>query len=380
VELSTVTRSKLLNVTSLSGALCCYLRAVLESERTEERLPTHPEAILGSIVHEALRHSGNRGPGAVLQEIQETLSSARGVMTSSATASGNVSLREVIPATRMSAKLAAARRFAAEYSAPKAGARRQSPRRATANERFPQGSWREVVLASEARELTGQVDLLRVEPNVCTIIDFKTGAATSESDKLVEAYVNQLHFYFLLAKEHGYGPNFRLSIVAADGTFPVQLDDDRLSRLEERLQRVVGAAPLGVECAGRELAHVSESCSSCAFRPWCGAYRAEVPAMWKEERPKFMLPPDIWGTVVKVLPGHSGTALDAVYLRDAASRLVCITGVPERLTSTMMHTNSCVGFFAVQGKGEGSTHPQNFVLGVPGDLRASNHAALVTRM
>jgi hypothetical protein len=106
-------RSQPLMVTALSAEPVCALRAVLRSERASGRLPPHPEAILGTIVHNALRHCGNRGADAVLAEVRTALSGPQGIIDSAATVSGSISLRDVIPATRLSAKLAAARRFAA---------------------------------------------------------------------------------------------------------------------------------------------------------------------------------------------------------------------------------------------------------------------------
>src|SRR5262249_21284987 len=145
--------------------------------------------------------------------IQESLSSPRGVMPSSATTSGTISIREVISASRLSARLAAARRFAAEGSAPKNAPIGGHPSHGSLNVgRLAYGTWREIRLESERRQLVGQVDLIRVEPNVTTIIDFKTGSAMLDSGKLVEAYVNQLHYYFLMAREKAYGPNVRLSV------------------------------------------------------------------------------------------------------------------------------------------------------------------------
>lgn len=382
VELVNVTRSLPLSVTSLCGPHVCRLRAVLESEKFEKRLPRNVDAILGTIVHDALRRCGTLGPDAVSQNIQEVLSGSHGVIRSIATYSGTIKLREVIHATRLSAKLSAARRFAAACATPAKRATKEGAQKSgTKLPRSRQyGIWREIKLVSEKQELIGQIDLLQAEPAVCTIIDFKSGRALSDSDELNEAYVDQVHYYLLLASANGYGPQFRLKIVAADGTFSVKHDEDRLEKLENRLRTVLAAAPRNCQCAAKTLASVSESCSFCSFRPWCGSYLEIAPSLWTQEKPAFPPPPDIWGTVIKVVRGHSGPGFDAVYLRDAASRLVCISGVPDRVSATIVHENTRVGFFSVQGTGGGSSHPQNFVLGVPENPRASSHEALVVQM
>jgi hypothetical protein len=226
-------------------------------------------------------------------------------------------------------------------------------------------------------ELVGQVDLLKAEAGTCTIIDFKTGSATTNTDEVVEAYANQLHCYLILAREYGYGPKFILSVVAANGTFAVDPDDRRVTILTERLREVVKAAPKGTLCVASSLATFSQACCSCSFRPRCKVYQSEAPLRWKDPTPDAQLPPDTWGTVVKVLHDHDGPGFDAVYLKDAASRLVCIRGVPARLTETVAREDSQVAFFSVRGNGAGPVHPQNFSLAVPGDPRAGSHSALI---
>ena len=102
--------------------------------------------------------------------------------------------------------------------------------------------------------------------------------------------------------------------------------------------------------------------------------------MWNEERPRVGVPFDIWGNIESVRVGPPEQTFLSVLLRDAANRLVSVTGVPARFFEDPMTSGVRMGFFAVRARSTGRGHPQNFVLADPADRNASAHAALVLRM
>jgi hypothetical protein len=358
------------------------LRVVLESERTIPRLPSHPEATLGSIVHAALRDFGEQGAEAVLAEIRKALSDDRGKVKTLAFASGAATLREILPVSRISAKLAAARQFA--DAIPQA-TRRHSGETANGHKghapaHLPPGSWREIGIRSDELQLTGQIDLLNVTTRRCDIIDFKTGSAKSDDGVFVDSYVDQLHCYLMLTRSRGYGPSFRLRLIAGDGSFPVPVDEARVEKLQDLLQAIRAAAPMGAEVEAGSLARVCEACTSCAFRAWCPKYLAEIPVLWRMPVPPFVLPSDVWGVVEKVALGSGSGAFYSVYLRDEAGRLDCVSGVPPRLVESQIQVGSRLGFFAVIGRGPSSGQPQNFLLAAPDDPRHGSHTAMIVSL
>lgn len=355
------------------------LRVVLESERTTPRLPSHPEATLGSIIHAALRDFGEQGAEPVLAEIRKALSDDRGKVKTLAFASGAATLREILSVSRISAKLAAARRFA--KAIPQAtrrhtgeGAKAQREHDAAT---LPPGSWREIGITCDELQLTGQIDLLHVTTRTCDIIDFKTGSAKSDDGAFVDSYVDQLHCYLMLARSRGYGPRFRLRLIAGDGSFSVSLDEARVKKLHDLLRAITAAAPMLTEVVAGSLARVCEACTTCAFRAWCPKYLAEIPLLWRMPVPPFVLPSDVWGVVERVALGAGSGSLYSVYVRDEAGRLACVSGVPQRLVESQIQVGSRLGFFAVIGRGPSSGHPQNFMLAAADDPRNGSHTAMI---
>jgi hypothetical protein len=383
VRIESAVRTKLISVTALAGASECPLRTILESELTCPRLPDPPEARLGSLVHRAIELCGGSGPEAVFEHLLGALAGSEGVFRSDASASGESVLSEILGASRVSAKLAAARRITEAIA--------MTPRRAVSSGRGPStvpyrfhprpvGDWNEVAMSSDELQLQGRLDLLRVTNARCTIVDFKTGRALDDDATVNDRYANQLHLYALLARVNGYGSNIRMEILASDGRFSVPESDARTSRLSTELKMLTGAAPLGRETDARVLARFCASCATCRFRPWCGTYLESAPPMWKEEGPSIGVPFDIWGYIESVRTGSPGQDFCSVILRDAAHRLVSVTGVPTRLLEGYPNSGARIGFFAVRARSTGRGHPQNFALADPADPRASAHSALVLRM
>jgi hypothetical protein len=380
VDIKSVTRSAHLGVTAMSHEPFCGLRAVWASEEFPHSLPRHPEAVLGSIIHAALRTLSHEGADAVLSLVREALSGAKGTIATAATQSGVVSLREAIPATRLSAKLAAARRFATVGSEQdvRRTEKLDHAKRGGDRPRSQYGTWREASFASEHLQLKGQMDLFRATPGRYTIIDFKSGRVASETGKLLEAYMNQIHYYAMLVEEAGYGPDCELTIIGADGSFSVPRDGGRIEVLGARLSDLLASTPRGAITGSDRIARVSEACTSCSYRPWCGSYTTMAPDLWRAAQVPFRLPMDTWGIVQRVFTDHEAPGFKMVHIVDAASRLVSITGIPTRLASEVVREGKRVGFFALKPRSTGPGHPQNFSLAVPGDLRASNHTGYVT--
>ena len=373
-----------LAATALSGSPKCALRAVLESERSIPRLPAHPEAILGSVIHEALDKCGNDGPAAVTEYVRRALDDVSLKFESSADLQGKCSLRSVIPAIRVSAKLAAARKIASAM--PRSARTRVSARNGSKDvdwqsKPLPEGNWSEVSLTSSELQLTGRVDVICISARGCTIVEFKTGNAATENGVLFENYVDQLHYYQILARKIGYRAPVCMQIIAGDGTFNVEIDEERIVRLEDLVRTITEVAPLQTERDASSLANFGESCSTCSYRPWCDTYVAKAPLHWKETKVGLRLPPDTWG-VVKNICSSPINGYCTVYLLDAANRMVCVTGVPDRYREDVLQIGQSAGFFSVRGRGRGTGlgHAQNFSLAVPDNPQSGSHAAAVVKL
>jgi hypothetical protein len=375
-------RTRPLSVTALSSSPQCDMRVLLESERCSPTLPMPPEAILGSIIHDALDQCGEQGSEQVLARVKAALVGESGSFCSHANVSGSATLREVISATRLSAKLATARKIAnaIPQSSRKGKRAPRSPSAASnsaSHHPLSRGHWREVGLTSPELELTGRIDSMDVGPGECRIADFKTGRALDHDGKVRANYVDQLHLYMILARRMGYGPRYNLVVIAPDGNFDCPVDEQRLHGLENRVESLVRSVPKNKPTLIDSLAHVCQSCATCRYRPSCKSYLAEAPKLWPNQARAFPMPSDIWGDIVKIEPDAGDSGFMTVHLRDAATRLCCVSGVPDRFKGKPICVGSKVGFFDLQGLGTESPHPQNFCLGVPGNPRASRHTARI---
>ena len=226
-------------------------------------------------------------------------------------------------------------------------------------------------------ELTGRIDSMDVGPSECRIVDFKTGSALDEDGKVRANYVDQLHLYMILARRIGYGPRFRLVIIARDGTFDCPVDEQKLRDLGDRIESLVRSVPVDKPTEVNSLARVCEACATCRFRPSCKSYLTEAPKLWPSRVRAFQLPSDIWGEIVKIEQDPGEPGFMTVHLRDAATRLCCVSGIPDRFRDMPICIGANVGFFDLQGLGAEFQHPQNFCLGVPGNPRASRHTARI---
>jgi hypothetical protein len=379
--IESVTRTKFIGVTALSGAAACGLRTILDSEPPRRRLPDPPEALLGSLVHRAIEERGHLGADAVSEQLLKALEGSAGVYPSDASASGQFDLIEILGASRISAKLAAARRITETIAIKPRRAKSVGRTAGTGEKRhpLPTGDWNEESMSSEELQLGGRLDLLRVTVGQCSLIDFKSGRALEADDSLKETYADQLHLYALLARACGYTSPLRMEIVASDGRFRVAESDARTSRLRSDLKALVNAAPIGAERNARELARFSAGCATCRIRPWCGTYLESAPTSWLVKRPSLEVPYDTWGHVEIVRLAPSEEAFSSVVLRDAANRLVSVTGVPTRISKSLS-SGMRTGFFGLRPKTTGRGHPQNFVLADPGNTSASALSALVLEM
>jgi hypothetical protein len=376
-------RTRPISVTALSASPRCEMRVVLESERSTPSLPKQPEAILGTIIHDALDKFGERGPDFILEQVRAAMAGERGIVPSDAHATGEYRLREAIPATRVSSRLAAARRIAqgiCSSTGIRSDRHAHSGGQSQLVHPLSHGQWREVGITAPTLNLSGRADLLTPSAHDCCISEFKTGPAIDSTGKVRESYIDQMHLYLMLARQVGYGPRFRLEILAADGSFPIRIDETRVQKLEARLERITRSVPLNKSIDVTPFAQVGESCATCNYRAWCEPYLREMPRLWTERAAPFEIPRDIWGTVEGV---HSALGVDGycnVYLHDAAKRLSCIAGVPDRFLETTVRVGSNVGFFGVRSQSTGFGHPQNFVLGVPGNPRLGSHSAMVVAL
>lgn len=329
---------------ALANSAGCRLRLVIASQdrsQSVERLPTGPEAAVGTLLHRVLerisRESATSPQQIFRQEYERTV----------------IELR-ADPGRAHFAELASTRSMN-EWSRVRAWALARTTRevmpRVTPSgnglrHRSTIGS--EIRLESLTMRLRGKADRIKqMSSRVIEIRDFKTGVTINEQGEIKREISLQLQAYGLILLEQR--PGYEVRLVVDDGDereipFDAQAQRDAKAAIE----RIVCAMPAAGNAAAIELATPGSSCFSCPIRHNCPAYHAIAPIWWKQYPADITrLSNDVWGTVVDVI----GESPCDIKLHDVAGRHVRIDGVDTRHGITSSALGEKLWFFGLEATG-----------------------------
>ncbi|WP_373064608.1 PD-(D/E)XK nuclease family protein, partial [Gemmatimonas sp.] len=280
VESVTVPRS--FSVTALVAAGGCRLRAVLSSSSTSYRLPSGPEAAIGTFVHVVREkwacRSDHRLTAAQVFDAEYDImrQRLRGdpdrahfaelASTKSPSEWSMIRSQSVLPCTPL---------------APAAPSMGTSVGKGGIPKGLRIGS--EIDLESATLRIRGRADRIdREGAHRWVVRDFKTGSALTPAGEPRPEYVLQMQFYGVMVLEAD--PSAQVRLLLDDGEqHEVPFDERTAAATRRNLQALAAAmpAPDAAVTAG-ELASPGPCCASCSHRIVCRAYRAKAPIWWRD--------------------------------------------------------------------------------------------------
>lgn len=356
-RLTTVRRTGPISASVLGLGTSCLLRLVLDGDRSRSPpLPPSPTAILGRMIHEALSDS-DRSTYDALRELRGKLLAGEYRVASVATETGEVPLRDAVGVSRMMDRIPRA------AEPPKAAGHEGEPSEGS-EKIMPHGQevarLTEHALVSRDGELRGRLDLLECwHDGSARVTDFKTGGIWSAPGVPQTSYRLQVAAYGCLVLEGRLASDVRVRLIGTDGAWEQRLTRQDREEVENLVGRIVRQAPRDTDLDAQSLATFGSACRWCRYRPVCGTYLDAAPKAWCGDELDHRLPYDTWGTIVRIT--EETDDLVRLHLEDAAGRLVCIFGVPERLFPDPAPGDS-VAFFTLRplSWSSGLEHPRNF--------------------
>lgn len=343
-------------VTSVANAGGCLLKLVTSGfEWKHKRLPTAPEAVVGSLLHRLserwLKGDGPDRPDALFEEELARINSEL--------ASDSSSRFVVLEKTRTPLDWMILRREAiARCRTLPRGMRHGSEREPTRGRR---AFGAEVWLEAPALGLKGKADEIVDHGTHVLIRDYKTGSIHEASGAVKLSITLQLRLYGLIAATLYPGRRIVLEVDGLDSKAAVAWNDETRHRTEEewlQIRRRLEASTMA--CA--TIAAPGACCRYCPIRHRCGAYLNAAPSWWRVPHPRDeCLPLDIWGTVAAVSTERGRTC---VTLIDTAGRAARVTDLD--VTSGTWNPGNLAYFFGLErsgrssGWGTSTSHPQHF--------------------
>jgi RecB family exonuclease len=316
----------------------CRLRAVLTKSKTAPRLPSHPAAERGNVLHALFeraalgtipREAGIRA--AVVCELSLLLDEAEARLRQSPQTAHFARLETAwMPVewrNGVERALTTAIRLletAPPYS-PRGGQRREG------HVRFQDlgtiGRWPEVEIEAPHRRLAGRMDLVEKLPGARVVVrDFKTGRTRDREGALLAHIVAQMRLYALAILEVSPAAHVELRI-SDEGDHEVSMEEDALNETVSWLEGVLAGLPAGARLGSSDLASPGPECDQCPFRHVCSGYLREAPRLWKTGTEDQRMPLDLWGDVLAVASQGSQWVLD---VQDAAGRRARVTRLDGR--------------------------------------------------
>ena len=335
-----VTVKKLLSISQLGFADQCLLRVAFGASIDPfPRLPDHPSAKLGSILHQLLDQA-TKGHiprhGLACDDAEAALNKLLvecGTDFSSAFSPHEWSSRNA------SAISLAAKRLE-DWSRPaKAGT---SIGRRIGFEELPNvGVWGEVVIKSNGLRLTGQIDIVEKRNSHLTITDTKTGRIEDRNGAVLGHIDRQLRLYGLAAREYLEFCQIEL-FVERERKWSISFDTNDETETRQWLQERLCQLPHDIPIEAKSIACVGEACRTCPYRHICPSYREAAPRAWKEGTSEGPFPEDIWGRIERI--GVRDGMCD-IEIRDEANRRVRILGINEKWNFQENFTEGLPVFF-----------------------------------
>lgn len=317
-----------------SAMEACALSVWGESEATD-LLPPAPEAVFGSVLHEARRKFRAEwdGHGPAKERAKKCFAAVLAEVEKELAASG---FGDLVPLEKSVGWHRWQDRTKRLYSwtalqPPNPGKRGQlgpsseygATHGAAAQDRFGLGT--EVVWQSAALRLRGRPDeAWRDDEGALCISDFKSGRVSDEASDVAEAIRMQLHLYALMAEALAPGTKVRLLVSGASDRELAWGEQERRDA-RDRLRAMNDAYPAEGCSKATSMAAPGSHCIGCRIRHQCSQYLKVAPAWWPNEpgnpRP---LPWDVWGQVTSIRSSQQAWSLE---VRDPAGRNVQVEGI-----------------------------------------------------
>ncbi|WP_408629670.1 RecB family exonuclease [Anaeromyxobacter oryzisoli] len=220
-----------------------------------------------------------------------------------------------------------------------------------------------------ALRLKGRPDEVWYEQDgTLAISDFKTGRVTDQTGDVADSIRFQLQLYALMAEALAPGRRVRL-FVSGGAECELSWGDQERREVRARLRDISEAHPVGQASSASSLANPGTHCVGCRVRHRCKAYLEVVPGWWPNggghPRP---LPWDARGLVTSVRASARGWS---VWLRDPAGRNVQIEGLAQARPLESLQASQELFLFGLEPAEDVrphglAVHPRNFYENAPG--------------
>ena len=321
-------------VSSLGRAVDCALSVALDALRPGSRLPTHPRATYGRVLHalvETAVRGGvdpsdgfSRGARRVLSGLLAALPEGT---PPPALVYGNAEWRRRVADAVADAKTHAG--SLRPWTAPSLEGTQRTARLTLANllASGRDGRWTEVPVESERHRLRGRVDLVERSGQTVRVVDVKTGGGAFRGGAVAPHVALQLRAYGLVVSD--LNPSARVELSVASGaTTAVPFGPAERAETARAVRSLAARLPVGARASADALAEPGPACRLCDWRPHCGAYRTAAPTWWVDGA-DHQVPTDAWGTVEAVT--RRGDEIRDLALRDPAGRGVRVVGLRTAL-------------------------------------------------
>lgn len=252
-EINRISPSRFANSTD------CLLREIWSSNKKKPLLGTHPDAILGSVMHKVFEGKTNNNwkPDfdQIWAEAEEDLVSKN---------------EEVRPLKSSSRYYWAKREMCKKYMETL-----HSNFVSISNASYKAESWVE----SKSKKVGGKIDLIKIKDSELFIYDFKTGKIFEDNSQVKETYEVQMKLYAAMCSESEsvgrHWPKALFLIDVAGKFHEINYDKkealDLLRKAENLLDKINENIKQNNDPVNYAL--VGKHCSFCQFRPACKKFR-----------------------------------------------------------------------------------------------------------
>jgi RecB family exonuclease len=330
-----VTIPEYLSPSALVHAKACRLRALGSHFTHDLILPGGPAAERGILFHALLEDAARGRIGGtqtastdVERAIERLLIAAHSRLAADPATAAYADLPATLPALEWrnvrSRMIDTAVRLAKKAPRPAVPARPGVTRELDLR-RLARAS--EVPIRVSTLRIGGRIDMLEwIGASQLMLRDYKTGNVLDSDGAVRPTVALQLRLYALAVSELLPGVEVRLA-VSAGSERQVSFTEQDATETRQWLNEVIESLPAGASVAPDSLASPGSACRTCPIRHACGPYLREAPQLWASGTAAFMLPLDVWGTVLSVELDDYGVS---IVLRDVAGRLVRVTRLADR--------------------------------------------------
>jgi len=277
----------------------CTLREIWSSNKKENLMGNHPDAVLGSIIHmmfeNYVKSSGNFDFENVWSSVEKKFI--------------NDNL-DVVPLSKTSSYYWVKKELAKRYI--EKGQLRTHTKNAV---NYKAEEW----LESKSKKVGGIIDLIRYNNDQLSLMDFKTGKVYDNDGRIKENYEIQLKLYAALSSENkktNYKWPDHLFLIDKNGKYcEIKYSEEEASKLLLEAETLLDDINKRINSGSSdafEFAVTGEYCSFCQFRPACVKFR--------EQPVSFDYLEDIYGEVIDIKEFSNGN--HKIYFKNNKSVLI----------------------------------------------------------